>query len=184
MTSNKFTPQKARGQTATENSASEPAASVKTISAADLARKRFEAQRERLKRSGARDGDKLWAPEVPGFVTRWAVDQNGRLDELRNKGYFNADTKDFPDLKGVISSTDEGSQVSFLVTGKDGKPTRQYLMLCADDIFAQRQADQEARRVRIEETISQAKGDKGLGHERGSGGKSVMYAPDNSAFDV
>jgi hypothetical protein len=169
-----------------EEQASPVATTPKIPKAAELAKQRWADQRKLLEKSGAADGDKLWHPPIAGFVSRWVVDEGGRVDAMKNKGYFEADIKDFPALKGVTHNTDEGSQVSISVMGKDGEPTRQYLMLCDEAIYAQRQSDQETRRQRIEHSIRNAKGDNGLGHERGQDGNSVMYDPSqgSTAFDV
>lgn len=154
--------------------------------AARLAAEKMKDRLERFSKSGARDGDKLWTPKIPGYVGRWAIDDNGRIDELENMGYFIAEVKDFPQLEAVYSNSDTTGKVSILVKDAQGNPTQQYLMLCDERFVQERRDSQEQRRQRLEEAVSQAQNGKGLGNERDSTGRSTMYDPTggNSAFKV
>lgn len=153
---------------------------------ARLARERYEENRRREQASGAMDGDKLWTPEIDGFKRRWVMDIDRRIDAMLEKGYFIPTLDAFPELKGVLSNSDDGQQISQLVTAPNGQPTRQILMLCDEQIYHQRQIQQENRRQDVERQISRVDGKNGLGQERRSDGSAVMYDPTGgrSAFDI
>ena len=150
-----------------------------------LARKRRAQRLEASKRPGAFKGQRLWAPQIPGYDMRWVVDEGARLDLIEGEGYYFAEKKMHPDFQGVLSS-DTGMRMSQIVNGKNGKPTRQYLMMRPLDISGEvLQEKREKLRARDAGLVAATHG-SGIGNERTSSGSSAAYDPTkgNSVFQV
>lgn len=185
MSSEKFTPKKRGPKPKTEVNveavASKEASPLKTKD--DLARERRQKRKEALKRPGAYKGQRLWAPQVPGYEFRWVIDQGGRIDFVEGEGYYFVEKDMFPGLDGVLNS-DAGKKISQTVNNKDGKPTRQYLMVRPADIREETDHEKEQRLRRRDQGLVTLADNRGIGQERTSSGGSAVYAPENSVFEV
>lgn len=166
-----------------EKKSAKPKGRPKKQSKADLARARRQERLDGKKRAGASKGQRLWAPEIAGLHMYWAVDEGARLDLMQDEGYYFADKADHPELKQVLSS-DTGSKISQVVSGKNGKPTRQYLMLQPLDITEEVNSEKMERLRKRDAGLVAVDQSQGIGKERTTSGKSAVYAPEGSQFKV
>lgn len=181
MTSTEFKPEeqpKKRGRPPKKEAAAK-------LSPAEEARKRWEERKERESKSNTFEGDLLWVPQEfldkYGLEYRWVLDDGRKLDQRLSIGYYFADMNTHPELKDVYSNDSDKNKISIGTNDKNGKPTRQYLMLRPLDIAEERKLQKrEALRKRDQGLVSQ-NFNQGLGRERTSDGRSAAYVPNQGS---
>jgi hypothetical protein len=140
----------------------------------EASRKRREARRADIQNGGGFEGQKLTAPNRPGYYRRWINDDGNRLDDKVNDGYdYVLKSSDGAEK---IHSTGRGEKISQLVgTKKEGGPMVAYLMEIPEELYLEDQEQKESKRRDTELQIKRAAhGNNSLG---GGDGNSVMYNP-------
>lgn len=137
------------------------------------ARLRREAAREEQKSIGALPGQRLVAPRIEGFESRWVNDTPGRVDAMLKKGYSFLKAKK---ETGSILTTDTGTAKSQIVgTAATGGALRAYLMVIPKELWEENQ--------KIKEQITQTQANAYKGIERDTDklatpeGRSEIYKP-------
>lgn len=127
------------------------------------AKSRREARKAQSVRLGRLPGQKLVAPQRPGYHRHWGNDVGSRLDDLQDKGY----TFVMPSVDGDenIRSTDIGTRTSQVVDQKKGGgEITAYLMEIPDKWFRDGQQEREKRRYAREAEIRRGlDGGEGIG---------------------
>lgn len=127
------------------------------------AKVRRDARKAQSVRLGRLPGQKLVAPQRPGYHRHWANDVGSRLDDLQNKGY----TFVTPSVDGDenIRSTDAGTRTSQAVDQKTGGgEITAYLMEIPEQWYRDDQQEKENRRYAREAQIKRGlDGDQGIG---------------------
>ena len=189
MTSKEFKPEgvkvpKKRGRPPGKPKTENSTLANKGKSPEEIARAKYEARKERQSKNGALEGEILWVPaddlKKLGYDYRWILDDGRRLDEVESLGYFKASKKSHPILDGVYSNGTDG-EISIGTSDKNGKPTRQYLMLRPLDISAERESQKIERLRKRDAGLVASDHSQGLGRERTSDGRSAAYVPQGSS---
>ena len=117
-----------------------------------LAADRRKRNKDAFRKSGALEGQKLVAPQRPGFYRYWANDHKGKLDRMLDRGYtFVEDGA--ANAPFETTSTKSGSKTSQRVDYADGQPMHAYLMEIPEEFHKQDQQDKEALNIEAAEAV-------------------------------
>ena len=133
---------------------------VKTTDKYAIAAQRRKAARQKMERTGAFHGQKLYSSQKPGFYRRWVNDSENRLDRAQDSGYT------FVSEDCDAESTDLGTRVSRRVgTDKNGNPINAYLMEIPEEFRNEDLALKEQKIRKTEQSIRHGTYGDGVGKD-------------------
>ena len=133
------------------------------------AQKRPVRKRNRNKIDGMRQ--KLHAPEIPGYQTRWVNDYGGRVQSLtEHDDYTFVSKEEISDPSGRVEVGDPnvtpelqvGDRVARIVGADDGRPIYAYLMKKRKEFYLEDQVEKEKELLEVESQLKRGREDAAM----------------------